>query len=267
MTSLFYKYLILPIKVILVYKNWAEYFLYYLNRKDRDFVFILRNGLKIKARKSTTDRQIINEICLLKIYSHSSFKLDKNSTVIDVGAHIGTFSLLMAREYAQNGFVYSYEPEINNFQALEGNQQMNRLHNIQIFQTAISDTTGEIKLYRNTKNSAFHNIFRETADFISVNAITLKDIFLTNKIGLCDLLKLDCEGCEYLILTHTPYEIFRKIHFITCEIHEKLGNYKLHDLINFLNKQNFEISEVKKTHEGDSILFAKNKFLKSKQIK
>lgn len=67
------------------------------------------NGLKFKIRElEKSDFDIVQGVLIKKEYTQDNFKINKNDTVIDIGAHIGTFSIYAARA-AKNVTVYSYE--------------------------------------------------------------------------------------------------------------------------------------------------------------
>lgn len=60
---------------------------------------------------------------------------------------------------------------------------------------------------------------------------SLDDIFTSSRITKCDLLKVDCEGCEYEIFRNTSDSTLKKIQNIAMEIHlfneNQKRNYRL----------------------------------------
>ena len=70
--------------------------------------------------------------------------VEKNDVVIDVGANIGYYTLLMAKNQA---FVHSYEPEPFNFELLQKNVVLNNFSpNVKLYNKAVSDFFGYSKL-------------------------------------------------------------------------------------------------------------------------
>lgn len=53
----------------------------------------------------------------------------KPNVIVDVGVHIGVFSVKVARKF-KHAKIYSIEPEKNNFQKLIINKKLNKLKNI-----------------------------------------------------------------------------------------------------------------------------------------
>ena len=89
----------------------------------------LPQGIKFKIRKNTkkvTDLDMIDDVWKRKDYSLPGFTIKKNNLVIDIGAHIGTFTVYAAKR-AKNGLVFSYEPEKENFELLKQNIILNNL--------------------------------------------------------------------------------------------------------------------------------------------
>ncbi|PIN99120.1 MAG: hypothetical protein COT90_01190, partial [Candidatus Diapherotrites archaeon CG10_big_fil_rev_8_21_14_0_10_31_34] len=93
---------------------------------------------------------------------------------------------------------------------------------------------------------------------IEVQTTVLKEIFESNKIEKCDLMKIDIEGGEYPLLYDLEESIFSKIKLIAMECHkldEKQNNPK--KLIDFLQKKGFEIKKKRKSF-GMLLILAEN---------
>ncbi|MCI4369011.1 MAG: FkbM family methyltransferase, partial [Thermoplasmata archaeon] len=68
--------------------------------------------------------------------------LTPSSTVVDIGANIGWFTLVAARRAAR---VYAYEPEPENFRLLSQSVAENQFQNVVLERAAISDHVGQIQ--------------------------------------------------------------------------------------------------------------------------
>lgn len=235
-----YKKFLNIIKIIQYLENWPIFFLDYLGLvRSKRIIYRFRNGIKLIVRSQTVDSSLINAIWIKKEYNRlSGFDINKNDTVIDVGAHIGIFSILAASK-TKEGKVYSYEPSIENFKLLKENIEINALKNVEIFNLAVWSKKEE-------KDFFFH---KEGGDFFvdygmgkkKIFCTTLKDIFETNKIEKVDFLKMDCEGVEAEILLNTPQDIFKKIDKIVLEYHNNSPDFK-NKLKLFLKNQGFEVT-------------------------
>jgi len=201
-----------------IFKNWHLYPKVYYNLvKDEFVVFKTKNDLEIKIRSNSTDLMALTNVWMIKEYEIEKFDISKKDTVIDIGAHIGLFSLLVSR-FCSDGKIFSFEPIQKNFELLTDNLESNKLENIFPFNLAVSKDSSEVKLFLDDDDSA-HSIFGKSNNFVSVKSISLQEIFDKNNINLCKILKLDCEGAEYEIINSLPDEYFDKIENIIIEYH------------------------------------------------
>jgi len=219
----------------------------------------LPQGIKFKIRKNTkkvTDLDMIDDVWKRKDYHLRGFTIKKNDIVIDIGAHIGTFTVYAAMK-AKGGTVFSFEPEKENFKLLKQNIILNNLKNIKAFNLGVCGIKGKTKLYLNNSNDAGHSIYQKTGKYEIVNCTTLRGIFDANKIEKCDFLKIDCEGAEFEILFKAPREYLKKIDKIILEYHEWLYTKKTHkDLQNFLKSSGFDV-KARKVEEKKGFLYAR----------
>jgi FkbM family methyltransferase len=133
-------------------------------------------------------------------------------TFIDVGAHVGYYSLLAARQVGSEGKVYSFEPEPINYSLLVKNVELNGYKNVTTISQAVSSAKGSTTLFVSAldsgRNSVFHHGLPESGS-VEV-ATTSLDAFL-DKHGWpkIDLIKIDVEGAELNVLAGMT-ELLRK---------------------------------------------------------
>jgi len=201
-----------------VFKNWYSYpKVYFKLLKDEYVIFETKNNLKIKIRVDSTDLMALTNVWMINEYEIEKFKINKNDIIIDVGAHIGLFSLLASRS-CFTGKIFSFEPNNENFDMLMQNIKSNKLKNIFPFNLAVSENTSNVKLFLDKDESA-HSIFQKNTSYVTVESISLQKIFDDNDINFCKILKLDCEGAEYEIIDSLPDKYFEKIQNIIIEYH------------------------------------------------
>lgn len=131
--------------------------------------------------------------------------LKSNSIFVDIGAHVGYYSLI-ASSIAKNGKVFSFEPEIENYNILEKNVRVNNFSNIQLYNHAVSDKNKVVNLYLSkTYNTGDNRLFDDDFDGMSgkhksvkVKSVSL-DNFLNNHLK-ADIIKMDIQGSEMLAL-------------------------------------------------------------------
>jgi FkbM family methyltransferase len=249
------------IKVIQNFRNWHTFFLDYIGiLKNREVVYSLRNNIKFKARAGKREEDIINDIWVSRTYTPVGDEIREGDTVIDIGAHIGAFSVLAATR-DRDVTVYSYEPLPDNFNLLKENIELNHLENVKPFPLAVAGSGGRRKLFLCEKDSCGHSLLG-AGNYVEVECITLSEILEGNNIETCSFVKIDCEGAEYEILFNTPEEYFNRIKRIFLEYHpyiEEEHSYSSDKLVTLLKDRGFEIKSVKSLEDGFGYIGAENK--------
>lgn len=149
-------------------------------------------------------------------------------TVIDIGAHMGIFSFIMARQVGEKGKVYSFEPAALTFNVLRKTIAFNKLTDIvEARQQAVSSFQGNLEfyIYNNSEISNGNSISSHnttgTSQKTIVSCTTLDELFVKEKLKDLTLVKIDAEGAELDILKGGKklFTTFRP--FITLEVHPK----------------------------------------------
>ncbi|HVY01969.1 MAG TPA: FkbM family methyltransferase [Candidatus Nanoarchaeia archaeon] len=233
------------LKIIKIYRNWPTVICDVLRLKRGNYICRMRNGLNFRVRSKEKDVNIINEVFISRSYHNALKMLNKESVVIDIGGHIGSFAIL-AGKIAKQGKVYSYEPFQGSYKILSENILLNELSNVKAYNLAVTGNKNKtIKLYIKTIGEDFAgNSLYGSGENVTVNTTNLAKIFSFNKIKRCDLLKIDCEGAEYEILYNTPRKIFDKINNIALEYHTPFGDHI--KLKSYIEKMGFQVTETSK---------------------
>ena len=223
-------------------ENKNTYFNCYKNNQPG--IITLKNGTKIEVQGKRCI-QFMNSIFFNQIYG----KPNGQKTLVDIGANKGLFTVFFGSQLKGTNFrMFSYEPHPKTFELLNKNIQHNHLgNNIQAFQKCVSGEPVAAQSFFVARESFDYSMFNEyeTDEEITVENITLQEIFEQNKIDVIDLLKMNCEGAEYEILMKTPLSYLYKIREIRMEYHnfELDGNvYDLNPLIDYLQQNNFAIT-------------------------
>lgn len=133
--------------------------------------------------------------------------IKEGDVVVDIGAHVGSYTKLSSRLVGDSGKVYAFEPTPRTFKTLWENTRYDK--NIITNNFALLDEERNISFEDYGPKYSYFNGFKKRTDKevslleskkIEVQAITLDNYFLKNKIDRCDFIKIDAEGAESLIL-------------------------------------------------------------------
>lgn len=197
---------------------------YYFNRPlsgvDRaaqrggDSVLSLRKvaNFNVVYRPGSTDEKVLghsfgNDIFYSRMYEYSPGPRD---IIIDIGAHIGTFSLLSASK-APGVTVHAVEACYDTCNLLRMNAAINPALDVRVHHAAISDRSGECQLHH-AKGNWGHSITKDFSQSSEVvPAWTLEELLSSLSIGRCSLLKFNCEGAEFPIIMSSSDNTLLKI--------------------------------------------------------
>lgn len=123
----------------------------------------------------------------------------RGMNVVDIGANIGYYTLLAAEFTGDQGKVFAFEPEPENYSLLLKNIHINGYRNIIALQKAVSNKTEKKKLIISNKDFGGHSFWNpdKARESIMVNVISLDDFFKKQRIPI-DIIKMDIEGAEML---------------------------------------------------------------------
>jgi len=129
-------------------------------------------------------------------------ELKAGQTFIDIGAHIGYYTLLASSLVGETGVVFAFEPSPENFGVLKNNIRAAGSNNIFPVDQAVSGKTGSTLLYLNPKNTGDNRLFNpgvQEWQKIQVQTTRLDDFFSAYS-GRIDFIKCDAQGHELSII-------------------------------------------------------------------
>jgi len=171
-------------------------------------------------------------------------RVGSGDVVLDIGANIGWFTLLGAKLTGSKGRVYSFEPRPETAKMLRRTIAHNNLQNqVDVFETAVSDRRGELKLavVPNAENPGgsfliTENILRDSIPSVSVKTAPLDELLEGVK---ADFVKIDVEGAEPMVFAGAMKTIQRSHPIILSELHPK----QLKEVSNFSPREYIELME------------------------
>lgn len=121
------------------------------------------------------------------------------SFVIDIGAHVGYYTIISAGLTGQDGKVLAFEPEPTNRELLLRNIEWNGFKNVEVVDKAVSDRTGSGTLFQTKLDSGRHSTYKHDiplAGSVDIETISLDVILEEQGNPKVDLIKIDVEGAE-----------------------------------------------------------------------
>jgi FkbM family methyltransferase len=189
--------------------------------------------------------------------------------IVDVGAHIGHYTIISSKRVGPNGKVIAIEAHPDNFEMLNRNIKLNKLTNIIPLNYAVYSKETKLKLYLPDEELGYtmhHSTMlnyvstkykiETEGKYVEVNANTLDNLLLQqqqkqNGISHENInwIKIDVEGAEFEVLKGATSILSKsKDIALLIEVHGK-DNYK--PIVEFLKTYNFKIEFEKSNENGD----------------
>ena len=214
-------------------------------------------------------------------YRRPGFELRTDDVVIDVGANIGMFALWTEPQIPR-GRLICIEPNPRALECLRMNVRQNDLRNVTIIAAAAGSENGTMELvchpgwealdsaavdvpwfYTKSRMGKFtrwlvrgplrQTYQEETAKPIIVQQIPLSRIMDEQGVATVNLLKIDCEGCEYEVLRSVDAAYWARISGWSLSI-TTLAAANRRELMDILRDNGFEAEVAHTFMEGLSAL-------------
>jgi FkbM family methyltransferase len=133
--------------------------------------------------------------------------LQPGDTVVEVGAHWGYHTLLMAKLVGEAGRVYAFEPFSSNYEMLRMSIDASDATTVVLSRQAIGEATRRASIalaeQTNSGSASLRALPPASNGAIAemVDVITLDDFLRGNEVRRVALLKVDAEGAETLVLS------------------------------------------------------------------
>jgi FkbM family methyltransferase len=136
-----------------------------------------------------------------------NFCPNKGDTFIDIGAHIGRYTLISSKRVGAIGKVLAIEADPENFKILCRNIELNNLSNVTSLNATVYSDKRKIMLYKSDKlgNSIYNTLSSERLGyegFLEVETDTLDQLIESKHIKpeKINWIKIDVEGAELEVL-------------------------------------------------------------------
>jgi len=209
-----------------------------LSSSNYSMITVKYNNRKLKFYTHYEGLQVIDELLILNQYDWA-YRL-KPRVVVDVGAHIGVFSIPMALNILDlygDGLVVAVEPATINHRALVNNIVINGVEKIvKPIKAAVSANQSPIEIeWIGVKELVTSITMTQLLEFI-------KD-YGYNTI---DLIKMDIEGAELDIITKDS-EWLNRTKALIMELHPWVyGTEGIVEIIKILRRKGFKVKQIRR---------------------
>lgn len=184
-----------------------------------------KRGFHFYIRPMESDIFLIRELLLGKdgtgqgeydwIGLNELFEGNEQLYIIDAGANIGLFSLIMASKYP-NSHIIALEPDRRNYELLTLNTK--EVANIQCLNAGLWNENCKLKLVNPGCASLSYRFIQSRDE--GIDALSINAIMQQNSIDHIDILKMDIEGSEKdVFMKNTAWCRCVGLYFI--EMHER----------------------------------------------
>lgn len=226
--------------------------------------FLLRN-LKPKSVIVGGNRMILDKddsmrLSILGIYEPSTFKhfqerIKPGDTVLNIGAHVGYYTLMAARLVGSSGKVYAFEPNIDNFTLLSKNIKINGYKNVVLINKAVAESSKKAKLFLSRVSTGMHSLIdidNNSSNSIMVDTVSLDDFF-GNDPPPVSVIKMDIEGGEYAALEGMT-RLLKKMKHLTIftefsPFSIKKAKKSPRGFLNLLRNYGFKLYSIDESHK------------------
>jgi len=166
--------------------------------------------------------------------------------VVDVGANVGTLTILASRLVGPAGHVYALEPNPSTYRFLRRNLTLNGVHNVTAVRAAAGAADGRGSLIAGRSDD--QDRIGEGGMDVPVQTL---DSLLATDLRPIRLLKIDVEGFEKFVLEGAS-QVLSRTRFVYFESGDVLSlryGYSTLDLVEYLRGRGFDV--LVSTARGD----------------
>ena len=191
-------------------------------------LFYGRSGLPRSINGQETIRVLPSRRQVAEAYEPAVFDYLKRAirpgaVVLDVGANVGVFTILLARWAGPVGHVYAFEPDPETLHPLQEHLALNGVRDrVTTLPIAVSDRTGLAILYtepHSTENTLCDQHPRLRAAQAVEVPLTTIDTFCAEQTVTPTLIKVDIEGFEVHALRGARETMLRHRPIVVVEVH------------------------------------------------
>ena len=196
-----------------------------------------------------SQRFMLNDLSAGRLYESETSNfigsiLQPGYAFIDIGAHVGYFSMLASQLVGPTGAVFSFEPDPSNYAHLLEHIELNGAANVRPLHMAVGASPSVADFFFNADNDGGHALWevgRHPFNERTRKAPQSRKVFVTSLDHILDgrdmrslkAIKMDADGAEFAILVGARELLKRaRVPFIVAEINrfalESMGASERH---------------------------------------
>jgi FkbM family methyltransferase len=184
-------------------------------------------------------------------------KLAEGDIVFDCGAYCGASSYAFSQRIGKSGKVLAFEPDPQNFNALQSNLKRHQLDNVVAIPMGIWSSCGEFEFEaEGSLGSALTSVMDRKSSVCKVNCITLEEAARRYSIERLDFIKLDIEGAEVEALRAAKSLLESLNPKLMIEPHVVQGSLNLPELLGVLQQFGYKIKVIDQDTLSLPLIFA-----------
>ncbi|HEV3221887.1 MAG TPA: FkbM family methyltransferase [Puia sp.] len=156
---------------------------------------------------------------------------------IDIGAHLGYFTVELSRLAGESGHVYAIEPMSKFYNTLKGIIENRKPSNVILYQYAMGGDSGFVEMgipkVENVKKFAYARIIRSSTFLEYVESEKVKNVHgddLFHDLSRVDFIKCDVEGLELAVFQSFKEIIGNHRPIVLCELGNPQDRKQLLDI-------------------------------------
>lgn len=201
--------------------------------------------------KVNLDEWIQQHVYFLGVWDEPGINFLRNSlkegdVFIDIGANIGTYTLVASKSVGHTGRVYAFEPVKAIFRRLIENIEMNDLQNIFPIRKAVYNDEGIVDIFvSGNDNLGMSGIFHhdnESGTIEKAEAVNMDAFVEQEGLSRISLIKVDIEGAEFYALQGMVEVLKRFKPLVLLELSEEVLSHTPFSstlIIQFLEKLDY----------------------------
>jgi len=172
--------------------------------------------------------------------------LKEADIVLDVGANIGYYTVLISKIIGKSGFIFAFEPTKHFCTVLKNNLDENKINNVEVLEYGLSNKQQDLEIFIGPSSATIHEPEGyEVIEGKEIIKLSTLDEFIKNKnLNRIDFIKIDVDGHEPSFFEGAWSTLDKFSPIILCEIshlHYLTAGTTAWDFYREVKKHNYNI--------------------------